>query len=213
MNYPPPPWKLQGFAIQTLHLIPTKRAIEFVPKEMEIVSVLPGFTLAGLYLSYYESGSVLEYNELIVVPALVRYAGKVGASISHIYVDSEASVAGGREIWGLPKEMATFTWENNSLIVRQRDRSLCHFNYQRGALGFSSWWRQKLSGSVISGLESSKRLFFTSHFTVQIKTIRGDLEIPPNSPFVNLNLGRPQLTIKLDRLDLLAGVPEIINDK
>ncbi|MGF1490162.1 MAG: acetoacetate decarboxylase family protein [Prochloraceae cyanobacterium] len=212
MNYPTPPWNLQGFAIQTLHLIPIKRAIEFVPQEMEIVAVLPGFTLGGIYLSSYESGSLLEYNELIVTPGLVRYAGKTGARISHIYVDSETSVAGGREIWGLPKEMAAFTWENNNLTVRQKDRLLCKFNYKPGAIGFQSWWRPKFSGSVISGLESQK-LFFTSQFEAKIKTIRGNLEIPADSPFSDLNFGKPLLIIKLDRLNLLAGIPENIDNK
>lgn len=211
-SYPSPPWKLQGFAIQTIHLIPIKRAIDFVPKDLGIVSVIPGFTLAGIYLSSYESGSVLKYSELIVVPAIVRYAGKIGAWISHIYVDDRTSVAGGREVWGLPKEMATFIWENNGVIIHQNDRDLCKFNYRRGAIGFSSWWQQKLSASVISGL-NSERLFFTSQFAAKIKTIQANLEIPPKSPFVKLNLGRPKIAIKLDRLDLLAGVPKKIDKR
>ena len=104
MNYPAAPWKLKGYALQTLNLIEVEKARNFVPPELEIVSVLPGKTLGGIYLSAYQSGSILEYNELIVVPGLVRYQNKTATWISHIYVDDEKSVAGGREIWGLPKD-------------------------------------------------------------------------------------------------------------
>jgi acetoacetate decarboxylase len=46
---------------------------------------------------------VLEYNELIIIAAVLGYKGKFGAWISHIYVDNPDSVAGGREIWGYLK--------------------------------------------------------------------------------------------------------------
>ncbi|HEY9821570.1 MAG TPA: acetoacetate decarboxylase family protein, partial [Candidatus Sericytochromatia bacterium] len=105
MTYPPAPWTLQGYAIQSLQLIDIERVRPLIPTEFEIISVLPGKTVGGVYLSYYGSGSVLEYSELIVAAGMVRYSGKIGGWVSHIYVDNADSVAGGREIWGLPKEL------------------------------------------------------------------------------------------------------------
>jgi acetoacetate decarboxylase len=125
MTYPQAPWKLQGYALQTLNAVNIEDSRSFVPPELEIISIFPGKTLGGVYLSAYESGSILEYNELIVVAALVSYKGKIGSWISHIYVDNEDSVAGGREIWGLPKEMAQFTWTSNSVSVSQQEKQLC----------------------------------------------------------------------------------------
>jgi acetoacetate decarboxylase len=110
MTYPQAPWMLYGYAIQTVHLIDIEKARPLIPKELEIVSIWPGKTLGGVYISSYKSGSVLEYSELIVIPAVVSNSGKIGGWVSHIYVDNSDSVAGGREIWGLPKELAEFSW-------------------------------------------------------------------------------------------------------
>lgn len=111
MSYPQAPWILQGDAVQTLHLVNVEQVRSLVPLELDIISVWPGKTVASVYLSYYGSNSVLEYSELIIVPAVVSYQGKIGSWISHIYVDHVDSVAGGREIWGLPKELADFEWQ------------------------------------------------------------------------------------------------------
>ena len=73
MNYPQPPWNLKGHAIQTLNLLDINQVRPVIPPELEIVAVLPGKTLGGIYLSAYKSGSLLQYNELIVVAGLTRY--------------------------------------------------------------------------------------------------------------------------------------------
>ncbi len=70
MVYPPAPWHLQGYAVQTLQLIDVARVRPLVPSELEIVSLLPGKTLGGIYISSYGLGSVMEYNELQRIPGL-----------------------------------------------------------------------------------------------------------------------------------------------
>ncbi|NES81793.1 MAG: acetoacetate decarboxylase family protein [Moorea sp. SIO2B7] len=212
MTYPPAPWKLKGYAIQSLHLVNIIKARRFIPPELEIVSVLPGKTIGVVYLSAYESGSTLEYNELIVAPASVRYQDKSGSWISHIYVDNEDSVAGGKEIWGLPKEIAEFTWDNNNVIVRQNDKTLCQLHFQKGFLRFSSWWRQKFRGNCFGGLKSDL-LYFQSEFESKINLINSKLEIAKESPFANLELGTPWLTLKLTEFQTIAGIPKIVGNK
>lgn len=167
MTYPPAPWHLKGYAVQTLNLLDMKTSRPFIPPELEIVSILPGKTLGGVYLSVYESGSLLQYNELIVVAGLVRYQDRIGSWISHIYVDSEESVAGGRNIWGLPKEMAEFTWEDEQIVVKQSDSLLCRLYYKSSWLNLSTWWQQKFSADGYSGLKSDL-LRFTSRFKAKI---------------------------------------------
>ena len=130
MAYPPAPWKANGFVVQTLRLVDVEKARPFVPPELEIVPVLPGKTLGAVYFAEYGPGSALEYNELIVSPALTRRGRTIRFWISHIYVDNSDSMAGGREIWGLPKEMAEFTWSANrrDIEVRQGETPLCHLH-------------------------------------------------------------------------------------
>ena len=212
MNYPPPPWNLKGYAILTFNLLDFKQARDFVPEGLEIVAVLPGKTLGGVYLSVYETGSLLQYNELIVTSGLTRYKDQVSSWISHIYVDNTTSVAGGREIWGLPKEMAEFTWKDNKVDVSQGGQFLCTLQYRRHWLNLGTWWNPKFTATAFSGL-SKELLQFKSQFTTGLSLLSSKLTIPEDSPFAGLNLGQPWLTLKMNQLDLIAEVPKVIGNK
>ena len=86
MRYPAPPWHLNG---------------EFIV----VPALVRPRALGGVLLANYTSGTLV-YRELIVF----SHATARGMVISHIYVDDEQSLSGGREIWGLPKELATFEY-------------------------------------------------------------------------------------------------------
>lgn len=208
MPYPQTPWTLQGYAIQTLHLININRLRHLIPPELEIISVLPGKTFGGVYLSYYGSGSVLEYSELIVIPAFVRYQGKIGGWVSHIYVDNADSVAGGREIWGLPKELAQFTWEKELVTVRQKNQVLCSLNYKRQTLA----WRQWFAGSSFS-MKDANILLFSAELNSRLGLIGSNLEIPTESPFSEIGLGKPLLTIRCEEMSLRVDAPQVVGQK
>jgi hypothetical protein len=173
---------------------------------MEIVSVFPGKTLGGVYLSTYKAGSILQYNELIVMGALVRYGRKLGAWISHIYVDNPDSVAGGREIWGLPKQLAEFSGvvgEAFDITVQQGERVLCHLAWNKPF----SLWQQAIAGSSFGILKTSLLLFqANAKFRPGLTSSR--LQVPEGSPFRSLELGRPWLTITTDSLQLVVHSPK-----
>lgn len=209
MAYPQAPWTLQGYAFQTLQLLDIDRVRSLIPPELEIISLWPGKTVGGVYLSYYGSGSVLEYSELIVIAALVGYLGKFGGWVSHIYVDNPDSVAGGREIWGLPKEMAEFNWEKGDRVtVSQGNRRLCSFNYNRQGFG----WRQWLGASSFSTL-GSNLLLFPAEVESRLGLISSELEIPAESPFAALGIGQPWLTVHCDQMRLVVGGPEVVGQR
>ena len=48
MSYPPAPWHLYGSAVESFHAIDVDRAKQFVPVDLEIVSVLPGKTVGSV---------------------------------------------------------------------------------------------------------------------------------------------------------------------
>ncbi|MEG4111250.1 MULTISPECIES: acetoacetate decarboxylase family protein [unclassified Microcoleus] len=218
MVYPPAPWNLQGYAVQTLQLVDVARVRSLVPSELEIVSILPGKTLGGIYISSYGLGSVMEYNELIVVSAIANYAGKWGAWISHIYVDNPKSVAGGREIWRLPKELAQFSWERSGSVkaaplgyrvtVSQGKRQLCSLSYTQQSLALPL----SLSGNVFSA-DRRNLLLFKGDFKSRIGLIKGELEISEESLFAHLNLYQPLLTVACEDLRLIAGAPQIMGNR
>lgn len=206
MSYLPPPWTLKGYGLQILQIMEIDSVRALIPSEFKIISVGFGKTIGGVYLASYESGSTLEYHELIVSPALVRYGNQWGGWISHIYVDHPDSVAGGREIWGLPKELATFEWENgNTIKVYQGSKLLYSLNYQ------PKNWSLPLSLTLPSfGILSSNVLKFQATFKSNLSLINSQFKIPTESPFANLGLEKPGLTLSLNCLTLSVSEPKII---
>lgn len=210
MTYPPAPWHLQGKALVNLYLVSVDVARLLIPSELTIIPILPGKTIGGVYVASYQAGSILEYNELIVVPALVRYQHHIGFWISHIYVDHQDSMRGGREIWGLPKEIAQFSWKNTEVLVTQNNRSLCHFSLQSEWINLNSRLQPKLQGDCLSRL-GTNLLSFKSHLKAKYSVVKSTLEIPQESPFFSLNLGRGFLACSLNNLELTVNAPKQIN--
>jgi hypothetical protein len=69
------------------------------------------------------------YNEFII-GALVRRAVRAGIHLHAIWVDEEASLWGGRHIWGIPKERATFVWNTDTVRTsRQRAHARSSFRW------------------------------------------------------------------------------------
>ena len=104
----PAPWSLHGDAF----LLPTLKVNTI--KQYD-VNPLHGAKHWGLFgaviLVKYPETSVGPYSELIFTSGLHRLGSHVGFHISQIYVDSQASVDGGRANWAVPKKLATFDWQ------------------------------------------------------------------------------------------------------
>ncbi|WP_199296118.1 acetoacetate decarboxylase family protein [Trichocoleus sp. FACHB-591] len=202
--YPSAPWTLRGHALQTLHLVDSASVRSLLPSGLEVLEPWPGKAVASVYLSAYQAGSVLEYNELIVA-TLIRQAGNIGGWVTHIYVDHPDSVAGGREIWGLPKELAEFTWEageTKQVTVRQGDRLLCSLRYEPPF----SLWRQPFSATSFSLLDSAL-LSFAAHLDTRLGVVKGHLEVPANSPLAQIYFGQPWLTVSHAEMELRVDAP------
>jgi hypothetical protein len=106
--YPPEPWYLGGALNVSLFLVPRGA----LPAGFELPNGrrplrLGSRVLVGLAAVRYLPGGALDYDELLVsVPSLGR--GGLRVTIPQIWVDSPASVRGGRELWGIPKQLAEF---------------------------------------------------------------------------------------------------------
>lgn len=75
-----------------------------------------------LILVRYLEGT-LTYDELGIA-ALGRVGSRIGMWVHHLWVDSEASMWGGRRIWGLNKNMATFTWDGDRVAIRDSEGTI-----------------------------------------------------------------------------------------
>jgi acetoacetate decarboxylase len=93
--YPPAPWQMHGQLWLSLF-----RVREGDHRDRE-----PG--VYGVALVRYEVPSPLTYNELLVAHLVDR-----AVTITDIWVDSPASVAGGRALWAIPKDLCDFTFDS-----------------------------------------------------------------------------------------------------
>lgn len=104
-TYPPEPWDLEGLGYVSLWLVPT-RALPALPSGVRPLSLFGRSVVATGFVDY-QPGGLLSYHEFLAAP-LVRHGATPGLSITDIWVDNPASKAGGRELWGIPKELADF---------------------------------------------------------------------------------------------------------
>lgn len=114
--YPPAPWQMHGQLFLTL---------------FRLRSAIDEDRPAGIYgvaFVTYEAPSPLTYSELLVARPVKEPTS--GVSITDIWVDSEASVAGGRELWAIPKGLADFSYDahrSGPLTAASWSASLGHF--------------------------------------------------------------------------------------
>jgi len=106
-DYPPEPWTLVGRMDLSTFLVPTGDLPTTTWPDGWRPLVLGGRTPVGAAWVDYAEGGVLSYHELLVAVA-GRVGTRVRPHIVAIWVDSPASRDGGRELWGIPKGLATF---------------------------------------------------------------------------------------------------------
>ena len=116
VSYPPEPWQLRGQLYASVFLVPVAETPLDLPPGCRPLAVL-GRAVVGAVWVAYEPGGVLSYRELMST-VLVRRGPRPLVTITHIWVDSEASRAGGRALWGIPKELAEFDFAGAHLAAR-----------------------------------------------------------------------------------------------
>ncbi|MFE9748566.1 acetoacetate decarboxylase family protein [Saccharothrix saharensis] len=114
VSYPPEPWELRGRACVSVWLV---RANALPPLPVRAVTVFGRAVVGTAFVDYRPPG--MTYHEVLAA-VLVRRGARFGVSIARIWVDSPASRAGGRELWGIPKDLARFEWDGD-LAASARD--------------------------------------------------------------------------------------------
>jgi acetoacetate decarboxylase len=123
-------------------------------------------------------------------------------------VDDADSQAGGREIWGLPKEQARFDLikeEPGHIVVRQDNRILCALRADppRGLLPLRFPW-------PVFSRQGSRLLHFAGDFSARTGLVRAAWDVPTESPFAALGLDRPRWTLFYKALRLVAHAPRVL---
>ena len=185
--HPPAPWRLKGPAVIVFGTMRAARAQRRLPAPIRLVRLPVVGAVTALVLADYREGSTLQYAELacLVGPAV---GGRVpGGWVETMLVDRDASRAGGRAIWNLPKELASFDWAEDpprSVVVRDGDGDV---------VVSARWSRPRLSlplpgvapflGTVDGGAVAGRLTGLARGGPARVS-----LTVPPSSPLHDLGL-------------------------
>lgn len=187
--------------------MPLATARRHVPADVEVVAVAPGRTAGGFLLARYDGPSTLHYGELLVLPALTRVRGRLGWWISHAYVDSEASLRGGRRMWGVPKDLATFTWSaGRASVVRGDGVALLDTGFPQPARTARVPALIASTGTV----GGADRRRFVGTGPLDLAPVRTTVAVPDASPFATLGLGTRRRLVLAGRADFRLRAPRVL---
>ncbi|MEX0835315.1 MAG: acetoacetate decarboxylase family protein [Nitriliruptor sp.] len=206
--YPPEPWHLGGSMHVSLWRVP----VGDLPASLHAalptgarIATVAGTALVGTAFVHYEPGSVLSYDELLVA-TLVRHGRGLRITISDIWVDSPASVAGGRELWGIPKRLADFErggTRRGSLQVRAIEDGVTLAELQVvPGVRVPGWRRLPMPTTQrLDGVETVSRV----QSLARVRFARAAWRFPAGSPIAWLQDRRPIVTTSFEELAITFG--------
>ncbi|HEY0903820.1 MAG TPA: hypothetical protein VGE14_08025 [Marmoricola sp.] len=169
-TYPPAPWQMHGQLWLSLFRV---RPGDHPDRE-------PG--VYGVALVRYEDPSPLTYGELLVARLVDR-----SVNITDIWVDSPASVAGGRALWAIPKDLCDFSFRSDRTGVLTRTTWTATLDEQPIA---SAWFtdvsrfapRMRFKGRTWQQRDDGEEV--TAHLTGSSKALpcRGSWTFDPHGP-------------------------------
>ncbi|MFD3679316.1 acetoacetate decarboxylase family protein [Streptomyces sp. NPDC058613] len=199
-TYPPEPWHLAGQMYLSLWSVP-RRALPPLPAGLRPLTLAGRAMMGGAWV-VYENDSVLHYSELLSA-VLVRDGRRPRVTITDIWVDSGPSREGGRELWGIPKEMAVFDIRRDQGFEAGATAgpSVLGRASFRARLSLPGRW--PVSYHVVQTLDGRLK---TSPVRSRgaIALAKGDWEIPPGSE-LGIPARRPLLSLILRDFGLSFG--------
>jgi Acetoacetate decarboxylase (ADC) len=199
--YPPAPWRLMG---QTwIGIFQTDRP---VPVPDALKRLLPPHWAIVILARYLEG--TLRYDELSF-GTLGRRGLRIGLWVDRMWVDSVESLWGGRRIWGLPKDMATFAWSGNQVHVTDHKGTIATLTVDLTGSRLPAIW------SPAPGLGRLPGEWTYIFAQVWAHPGRSSLRIDewsPRFPY-QITKGRPTITFAAKPFRMTVPRPQIIGER
>ncbi len=217
----PPPWTLTGNAILLVAHFPQAfvQAQGFLAPYQQ--QAWRGW-IGTVMLVNYAHSPVGPYQELLFMPGLFRFGQTTSFSISKIYVSSMESVWNGRQNWGIPKELADFSFVTNAdggqtvsvccagqpvLSVQTRSRGFRFPITTRLVPGFRVMQKQLTDNGLLP--DSSSGLLLTrpsAAGSARLATLT-DLRVNPTL-FPDLSVIKPLVVLSVENFRMTFPPPE-----
>ncbi|WP_320785203.1 acetoacetate decarboxylase family protein [Streptomyces sp. CRN 30] len=116
-GFPPSPWRLTGDMAVSLWRVPAGELPRWpLPRGVRPWVLRGRCTLVTFWVDY-RPGGVLAYREFLIGLAVRHRRGPAATAVA-VWVDDERSMAGGRALWGIPKELGTLRVRSDADGVR-----------------------------------------------------------------------------------------------
>lgn len=210
--YPSGPWLLRGDFAVAVFLVPVRELPPEVLAQLPVGArplVLAGRAVVGVAAVQYTPGGVLAYDELLVALPVV-HRGRLAVTIPQIWVSSPASAAGGRALWGIPKELMNARRHSNGrrlkALYRNEDRSILAETSVGVRRSIPGTWSLPLP-TVQRGGDSASR---PSGFIRSLNSVRGKLHLAHTQWAFGSSLSwlqgrRPVLSAAITRASVVFG--------
>jgi hypothetical protein len=176
---------------------------EFDPALIPMTRRVPG----ALFAAQYDLTSSLSYNEFGIGLFGRSTSRRLGFFPARLWVDNPDSVNAGRQIWGLSKRLARFTWTRGqsdlALRVELEESALINLSLSAPGVGMSF----PLAVRCVSFDPAGRALRWKMRSRSTLRRGRLQVEIPPGSPVAALLPGRRFRGVCLDPLDLIFSFP------
>lgn len=203
LSYPPPPWNLNATAYVSLWRVPAKDWPSSLKSELgsdiRELTVFGSLNLCSGFV-HYEPGGDLHYRELFLA-VLARAGARLGATLPLIWVDSIASLEGGRALWAIPKQLGALHFENRTLRATADGRPIASMSFEPGRRLFR---RLPIRATVMQA-RGSEVLRTPIHVSAEVERIRAQWYIPEDSPLCLLQHRVPILSLRLSQARLRFG--------
>jgi|GEM_PF-1254928 len=192
VDYPTAPWTLRGNLYGSIWSVPASLLKVELPGEFQ---PLVNFGRVGVYAGFvdYQPGSSLSYHELIAgVVVKLRGTRRYAFTVTNIWVDSVASLWGGRELWGVPKELARFKFDYARAdhhfqgVAQDSSGTLAGGSFET-VVGLPKFLRPPTpfpDMQILNGQPHSSSGTFWSAFQI----CKGGMQIPARSPLAALGI-------------------------
>jgi hypothetical protein len=162
-----------------------------------------GTALVGTAWAIYEPGGVLSYRELLVA-VLAHRDGRPLVTITDIWVDSAPSLHGGRELWGIPKQWASFHVDGATCAAVNADGELIASAAVRPIGALPGSWRVDYT---VAQRRVGELMLIPVRCSSRVRLIRIRWEFAPGGPLGWLADARPAFSISLRDFALRFGRP------